>query len=100
APYSPAFVEDLKAEIPYSAKRWDGDARNWVVSDEYEDVLLEVASRYFEIDMVVTQDEALRREQTARKSAASAPPSSSPSPHSSSECARFVRSVWRVQATL
>lgn len=99
-PYVPEFVADLKEEIPYHAKSWDRDSRNWLVDGEYEETALDVASRYFETTVVVPEAEALRRERAARASAstASAPP---PRPaHSGQQCLGEVRRLWREEAAL
>jgi hypothetical protein len=95
-PYVPEFVADLKEEIPYHAKSWDRDSRNWLVDGDYEEALLMVASNYFETTVVVTEAETLRRERAAK---ASSQPSAAP-PHDTNECARKVRSVWREEAAL
>jgi hypothetical protein len=96
-PYVPEFVADLKEEIPYYAKTWDRDSKNWLVDGEYEETALEVASRYFETTVVISEADALRRERAARS--ASAPPRPEP-PHSSTRCAEIVRSVYREEAEL
>lgn len=96
-PYVPEFVTDLKAEIPYYAKDFDRDSKHWIVDGEYEGAVREIASNDFETTVVVPEAEALRREQAARRTAAS--PSPSP-PHDTNECARRVRQVWREEAEL
>lgn len=96
-PYVPEFVADLKEEIPYYAKSWDRDSKNWLVDGEYEETALEVASRYFETTVVVSEAEALRRERAARADSRPTPP---PSPHGTDECASRVRQVWREEAEL
>jgi hypothetical protein len=97
-PYVPEFVADLKEEIPYYAKTWDRESKNWLVDGEYEETALEVATRYFETTVVVAEAEALRRERAAR--AASAPPPRPDAAHSTARCAEVVRSVYREEAEL
>lgn len=99
-PYLSEFVEDLKAEIPYYAKQFDRESKHWLVDGEYEDTALEVAERYFETTVVVSEAEALRREQTARASARPSPPPQAQPPHDTNECARRVRTIWREEAEL
>lgn len=98
-PYCPDFIADLKNEIPFHAKHWDGDAKNWVVDGDYEEPLLEVAERYFDVLVAVSESDALRRERAARATSATPPPQAQP-PHDTNECARRVRSIYREEAEL
>lgn len=99
-PFCREFVDELKQEVPYYAKTFDGESKNWIVDGEYEETVVEVASRYFETTVVVPEAEAMRRERAARAQATTAPPPGAAQPHSSDECARRVRSIWREEAEL
>lgn len=96
-PYVPEFVNDLKAEIPYYAKEFDRDSKHWIVDGEYEETALEVASRYFETTVVVSEAEALRRERAARASTSPPPPRPA---HNAQQCLDEVRRLWREEAAL
>lgn len=98
APYCPDFIADLKSEIPYHAKHWDGDARNWVVDGDYEEPLIEISERHFDVLIAVSELDSVRRERAARASAA--PPPQAQPPHDTNECARRVRGIWREEAEL
>lgn len=96
-PFLEEFKEDLKAEIPYSGKRWDADGRGWIVSVEYEDTLRDIVERYFEATFLVTEADALRRERAAGATIRQAPPQP---PHDTAECGRRVRSQWPHDSTM
>ena len=98
-PYLAEFVADLKADVPYYAKDFDRESKHWLVDGEYEEMVREIADRYFETTVVVSEAEALRRERAARASAAPPPPPQQ-SLHDTNECARRVRVMWREEAEL
>ena len=98
APYSPDFVAELKENVPYHAKSWDGDSKNWLVDEDYEDPLIEVASTYFDVSIVVSEDEARRRERAAK--AATTPNDTSRPAHNAQQCLSEVKRLWREETDL
>lgn len=104
-PYVPEFLAEMKAGIPHYAREYDPDSRHWLIDADQEGELRDILETWFEIVTVVSEAEALRREQAARKAAAAGATTNAPPPrggtgHGSDECARIVRSVWREEAVL
>lgn len=48
-PYDSDFVRDLKDAIPYTARKWDGAKKVWLVDLDQEQAALAVANKYYEI---------------------------------------------------
>lgn len=48
-PYDADFVRELKNSIPYTARKWDGTKKAWLVDLDQEQVALSVTSKYYEI---------------------------------------------------
>lgn len=97
APFNNDFKEDLKSEIPHHARTFDSELKNWLIDADYEEMVYEIATRYFDVIAVVSEADALRRERAAR--AAAPPPPREPS-HSSDECLRRVRGLYAEESTL
>lgn len=47
SPYDPNFVAALKATIPASDRKWDGDSKRWMVSPDYGSQLQQLVSRHY-----------------------------------------------------
>jgi len=47
-PYSEAFIDDLKEQVPSSDRRWWTESRGWWVSEEYWPVMAQLLLRYFD----------------------------------------------------
>lgn len=101
-PYVPELLTEMKSVVPYYARDYEPDSRHWLIDADQEDVLRETLETWFEvvIVIVVSEDEALRREQAARRAGAAPPPPPPRGAHSSDECARIVRGVWKEESAL
>jgi len=99
-PYVPEFVDDLKARIPYHAKSFDRESKHWLVDEDYEEDLFDVTSDYFEVTLVVSEADALRRERMARAQARPAPTPPPEPTHNSQECLRRIKHLYQEEAAL
>lgn len=48
-PYDPDFVDELKSEIHYTNRKWDCEAKVWLITEAEADKALEITARYFEV---------------------------------------------------
>lgn len=62
SPYSPTFVEALKAIIPNSDRKWDGASKRWMVSPQYGSQLQRLVEQHY--GETVSLPEATGRAQT------------------------------------
>jgi len=60
-PYQPLFVEQLKAEIPGWARRWNSERKTWVVDLFFRAEALDICRRHF--SQVLTDDRRTRQQQ-------------------------------------
>ena len=49
-PFNQGFIDDLKGEIPKYAREWDAFRKMWWVSQDYEEEVLLLARRYYDIE--------------------------------------------------
>lgn len=49
-PYSSAFVDALKTEVPATSRKWDGASKAWLVSKQYSDKIKEIIDRCYNVD--------------------------------------------------
>jgi hypothetical protein len=99
APYNPEFVNALKEGIPWHARKWDGDAKHWAVSADYQMTLETIAADYFDFDVAVTESTAQHREEAARAQRPPDPPRAS-SGHTTAQCLAAVRHIYAEEAAL
>ncbi len=105
APYDRDCVSDLR-EIPYKAKRFEHDTKHWFISDDYDDLLEEIVSRYFTVIWLISEAESNARVRQARASSqrqhssSGAQSSAGGGSHTSNECKREVARIWKEEATL
>jgi hypothetical protein len=52
-PYSAQFVEELKASIPATSRKWDGGSKCWLVSRDYSVQLKEIIDRCYGCDVTM-----------------------------------------------
>lgn len=52
-PYSASFVEELKLEIPATARKWDPNSKAWLVSRQYSAKLKELIDRNYSCDVIM-----------------------------------------------
>lgn len=58
-PYHKAFLDEFRAAIPGSLRRWDPDAKEWYFKDTELNTVVEVVSKYFDqIDTDVKFDDS------------------------------------------
>ena len=50
-PYVPAFVDALKAEIPWTARKWDPGGKIWEVDPLYKHLAIQICQRYFDVQV-------------------------------------------------
>lgn len=100
APYNPEFVDLLKEEIPWHARKWDADAKRWSVSADYQTLLETIAANFFEVDVAVTENAARQRESEARASRGDAPPQQPSSGHTIAQCLAAIRHIYAEEAEL
>jgi len=48
-PYDADFVRALKDAIPYTARKWDGAKKAWLVDLDHEQATLAIAGKYYEL---------------------------------------------------
>ncbi len=54
-PYDPAFVAALKAAIPHGARRWDGQARRWLVDPAHGQKLPTLIQQHYGVTIELPQ---------------------------------------------
>jgi hypothetical protein len=50
-PYDPAFLVDFKAEVPYTARRWNNGDKVWIVSAQYGQALRDLILAHFRFNI-------------------------------------------------
>jgi hypothetical protein len=73
-PYMASFVEALKYAVPSAYREWRSDDKVWVVEPPYIAAAIELAKRYFDVEVIA--------------------------PHTPAECLRVVQAAWSDYATL
>jgi hypothetical protein len=53
SPYNPLFVAAFKAAVPYAARRWDGNARRWLVDAQYGDIVAQLVAQHYGVELDV-----------------------------------------------
>jgi hypothetical protein len=56
-PYSKEFVEELKAEIHYTHRKWDMAEKVWKVDVDHLDLIEEICRRYFKEVVFIESEE-------------------------------------------
>lgn len=54
-PYDPAFVAALKAATPHGARRWDGQAKRWLVDPAHGQKLLALIQQHYGVTLELPQ---------------------------------------------
>jgi hypothetical protein len=101
-PYNSDFLSEMKERTTYYARRYEAESRSWIFDLDQVDDVEDVASSYFTVRRVVSDQEAGRRVADAVRRAREVwaretRPSGS---HDSQECLRKVRGIWREEAEL
>lgn len=53
--YSPALVSALKAEVPFTARRWEPDTRAWLIDPAYGVAVQRIVQQHLGVDVRVPQ---------------------------------------------
>jgi hypothetical protein len=54
-PYDPALVSELKLKVPPANRKWDKDARHWLLSPQYAQVAADLVHKHFDEVIKVPQ---------------------------------------------
>lgn len=84
-PYVAGFVDQLKVRVPFRSLTWDAEAKTWIVRSPYTEAALELAHEIYDSMTQLYMAE---------------PAGSAATGHTTDECLRRVRVLYREESVL
>lgn len=66
-PYDPGFVADLKAEVPYMNRKWDGPRKAWLVTPDFYKTMVALIGKYYAVNVILPDLETGKPETAAQE---------------------------------